>query len=221
MGVFHFLIASLTALLTSFPAFSPGPFHGLVPWIGFLSTPPPTPTPSALPTGFSVPHFWEEIPWANLSALDVPVPPSTPTPMRTVSLVFDEDEPLVEPQAEEPTAEALLREIWWLLKQIILHLTLNLNKFIRENPYLPPPPPKPTPRADQSRPPSRADHLRLLREQRDIRELKQRVKELTLRVEQMRRHKRAPALYSPQLPPIARGQPLFPTQLSLRLLHLP
>lgn len=115
---------------------------------------------SALPKAFPVPHFWEEIPLANLSALDVPVPPSPPQMlMRTGSLFLEAEdgEPMVEPQGEESTAEELLREIWWLLRQIILHLTTNIHQFIRKNPYLAPPPLKPVPSEDQSRRPSRAD----------------------------------------------------------------
>lgn len=59
--------------------------------------------------------------------------------------MFDEeedDEPLAVPlfegltAEEHPTTEKLLRELYWLLAKAILLLTLKLNDFFVENPYL-------------------------------------------------------------------------------------
>ncbi|MCJ1427365.1 hypothetical protein MMC29_005268, partial [Sticta canariensis] len=82
---------------------------------------------------FLTPEFWEAVPTADPSA-----PVSVPPPTTAFSFSFDEEEePGFEiPPAEEPTAEELLWELWWLLKQPLLCLTLSIEDFMKENPYL-------------------------------------------------------------------------------------
>ena len=76
MAVFTFLLASLTALLTSFLSLSGTAFHGLMPWMDLLgarptSSPPVvslmSPSPVAIPTASYASDPWEAIPTGNLS----------------------------------------------------------------------------------------------------------------------------------------------------------
>ncbi|MCJ1462362.1 hypothetical protein MMC07_000962 [Pseudocyphellaria aurata] len=91
MALLNLIIASLTAILPSFLSLSPNVFHGLAPWIERLNTSPMTPTPSAFTTA-----IWEEIPFTNLSAVDL-APQPTPAPSFTND--EDDEEPFVEPTA--------------------------------------------------------------------------------------------------------------------------
>ncbi|MCJ1466058.1 hypothetical protein MMC07_004677 [Pseudocyphellaria aurata] len=134
MAFIAFLIASLAAIFTSLLTFSPTGFRGLAPWIDRLSTAPSTPTPSTV----FAPELWdwEVIPTANLSALDVVSPLLT----RPFTFLPDEDEDdkprYVVPPPDEPTAEEPLRELWWLLKQAVLCITIDVGEFLRSNPCL-------------------------------------------------------------------------------------
>ena len=139
------LIASLTALFTSFLSLSPIILNGLVPWMETVGTHPPSASPLVVLT----PDLWDEFPTANLSVPVLPaavvsipvvsvpsVPPATPT--FPPPLEEGNKEPLeMPPPPEEPTAEDQLRELWRLLKLAILCTMLSFEDFVRRNPYLP------------------------------------------------------------------------------------
>ncbi|MCJ1262401.1 hypothetical protein MMC22_002271 [Lobaria immixta] len=156
MALLSFVLTSLAALFASFLSLAPPSFHGLGPWMDTLGTRPVAPTPAAAPKAFPASDFWEAFPTANLSAFDIKAllaldfSGATPTanlsaseaallaPAPTSSFVPEEEvggQAFPEPP-EEPTVEELLRELWWLIKQAVLCLTLNINDFLREHGYL-------------------------------------------------------------------------------------
>ncbi|MCJ1427452.1 hypothetical protein MMC29_005355 [Sticta canariensis] len=216
MALFDLFLASFTAFIASFLSFSPTIFYGLVPWIDMLSNRPPmAPTPSALPKALFLSDFWKAIPTANLSAPDTPAPPPTSTSI----FLFDEDEDDCDDDesSDEPTTAELIWELWRLVKKVVQLLTININRFINEHPYLPSSPLASLSLPDNYRPPTIAERLLRLkterREQRNtIRELKQEVKDLRLQIERMRLAP-APAmvLTSPQPSQIPTGQLVFAT----------
>lgn len=240
MALLNLIIASLTALLTSFLSLSPGAFHGLGPWTSTLSNGPVVPTPSsASPKAFFFSDLWEEIPIVDLPTTEF----TTPPPTATFSLLLDEeedDEPLTVPLVEEPTtkeqptAEELLQELWWLLWKSILLLALNINDFFVGNPYLDWffsrghwQPGSLTQHASASAselstektrtPPVVVDTVE--REQQNrICELEKEVKNLNAQIQEMQRRELPPVpsapaavLPTPQPPRFSRGQPVFST----------
>lgn len=137
MALFNFVIASLTALLSSFLSLSPTTFEGLGPWFDTLGAGPLNPSPVAFPKAFPTPAVWEAIPTFNLTWDDDTPPMPTPTP--TPSFVLNEEddgETYTEPSPEQATAGERLRELRRLLKLALLQATLRINRFVLEHPYL-------------------------------------------------------------------------------------
>lgn len=157
MALLSFVLTSIAALFASFLSLGPTNFHGLGPWMDTLGTRPVAPTPAATPKAFFASDFWEVFPMANLSAFDIKAllalefSGATPTanlsasevilsaPASTSSFVPEEEkvggQAFLEPP-EEPRVEELLRELWWLIKQAVLCLTLNISDFLRGHCYL-------------------------------------------------------------------------------------
>ncbi|MCJ1465540.1 hypothetical protein MMC07_004158 [Pseudocyphellaria aurata] len=150
MALFNLIIAGLTAILVSFLSLSPNVFHGLVPWIERLSTPPMSPSPSAYTAA-----MWEEIPWVNLSAVDLASPPPTtpapsfstddkddqepfvvPTPASSFSVDDDDDQEAPPPESEEPKWEEALGELWRVFKEALLILMMSNHQFLLEYPWI-------------------------------------------------------------------------------------
>ena len=241
MIFFDLFLASFTAFIASFLSLSPALLYGLVPWMDTLSSRPPVaPTPSVVPKVL-VPDFWEAIPTANISASDI----SAPAPDPTGTLIFDEeeDEDAVifdednddddafifdeddededdyddddDEYSDKPTTAELLWELWRLVKQLVQVLTIRINSFINEHPYLPWSPLDSLSLPDEYRPPTIEERfLRLKcqchRQRNTIRELRQEVEILRLQMEEMRLAP-APAkdLPSPQPSQVSPVQPVF------------
>lgn len=132
MALINLIITSLTALFNSFLSISPFVFHGLVPWIDTLSTPPFVP---ASPKANFTPTFWEVIPTADVCIVDLLSPPPALTFPFCVD-AEDDQQSFSVPSHKEPTAKELLWELWQMLKQALLCFTVNMNDFVRRNPYI-------------------------------------------------------------------------------------
>lgn len=137
MAFLTIIIASFSAFLASFLSISPATFHGLVPWMNLAHTLPLASTPSVVPMAFSALDFWEATPVLNLSAPDALVLP--PPPTFFILSDAEDDKPFFTPEPEEPekpTAESPFGELWCLLKQVVLHLTLEIHEFVSRFPFL-------------------------------------------------------------------------------------